>query len=350
MPESKDSFFLPDFCSIQMVFAVVIIGELLAFVLTLTPLDSSSERWNDLAFISLFIQWQGLTISAVLCFLRKHLSQVNSVLAVSLIVIAILMTIALMSEIAFLIQNQFSLGLIASDISNVEFISHSLLIGGVISLLALRYFYVKHQLVKQIQAESEARLQALQWRIRPHFLFNSMNTIVSLIRKQPLVAEQLLENFAELFRYVLKEKPPLVNIQEELELLKNYLQIEQLRLDERLKITWSIEALPLDAAIPVLTLQPLVENAIYHGIETSISGGTLTIEGALEQGFINISIRNPWQDRESAHRHRKGNHIAMENIRRRLQLHFSSQSSLELHKRECECQLKLRFPYQALSQ
>jgi len=349
MPEPKDSFFLPDFCSIPMVFAVVIIGELLAFVLTLASFHSTFESWNDLALLSLFIQWQGLSISAVLCSLRKPLSRVSSILAVTLTATVILFSIALISEIAYLIQEQLALGLVDSSISNAKFISTNLFIGGIISLLALRYFYVKHQLVLQIKAESEAKLQALQWRIRPHFLFNSMNTIVSLIRKQPLLAERMLENFAELFRYVLKEKAPLVSLEEELGLLKNYLQIEQLRLGERLVVKWSINNLPMDAEVPVMTLQPLVENAIYHGIEASVDGGELLIDGQLLRENIQILISNPWKDEALSHQHRKGNQIAMENISNRLQLHFGTKASLKLLKLDNQCQVLLMFPYSRLS-
>lgn len=341
----KDSFFLPDFCSIPMVFAVVIIGELLAFILTLGSFRGTADSWNDLALLSLLIQWQGLSISAVLCVLRKRLSHLNSYLAVSLIVLAILFCIGFISEIAFTIQKNLALSIISSSVSHWEFLLHSLLIGGIISLSALRYFYVKHQLVLQIKAESEAQLQALQWRIRPHFLFNSMNTIISLIRRQPVVAERLLENFSELFRYVLKEKAPLVSLEEELGLLKNYLQIEQLRLDERLVVNWNMDNLPKDAMIPVMTLQPLIENAIYHGIETSLTGGKLEISGCRKGEMIEIMITNPWQDEVSSQAHRKGNQIAMENISKRLQWHYSDQAALSLTKKAQSCRVLLKFPY-----
>jgi len=329
-----------------MVFAVVIIGELLAFILTLAAIEGGSDSWNNLGLLSLYIQWQGLTISAILCFLRTRLSHLHTYLAVTLTAIIILISLVTIAEIVFLIQQQLRLGIVSASFSNLEFVIHTFLIGGIISLLALRYFYVKHQLVLQIKAESETRLQALQWRIRPHFLFNSMNTIAAMIGKQPKLAETLLENFAELFRYVLRENAPLVSVEEELSLLKDYLQIEQIRLDERLKINWAIESLPLDAQIPVMTLQPLLENAIYHGIEPFIDGGELSIAGQLDGKNINITITNPWQ--EEAHQHRKGNQIAMDNINKRLELHFNSQASLKLIKQQDFCQVELRFPYSKL--
>jgi two-component system, LytTR family, sensor histidine kinase AlgZ len=131
--------------------------------------------------------------------------------------------------------------------------------------VALLYFDLRARALSP--ALTEARLQALQARIRPHFLFNSMNAVLSLIRTEPKRAERMLEDMSELFRVLMADNRKLSPLADELLLCRRYLEIEQIRLGDRLIVTWQVDAMPADALVPPLILQPLVENAVYHGIE-----------------------------------------------------------------------------------
>lgn len=343
----QNSLFLPDFCSLRMVFAVVIIGELLAFILTLAPLSMAQQRWNDLALISLFIQWNGLMCSSILCLLRPVIkNQSQQFVAVSSY-LSILLMIALLSELTFYIIQQYSISGIISS-SHWEFLLHNLLIGGIISALALRYFYIQHQWRLKVEAESCTKLQLLQARIRPHFLFNSMNSIASLTRTRPDVAERITEDLAELFRMILREDHELITWSREKELSQRYIDIEKQRLGERLSIQWQTDAIPDNALIPALLLQPLLENAIFHGIEPEINGGSIIVSGELDDSQVHhAQLKITIQNTNSKNLvHRQGNKIALKNIRERLQSHFPGTASISCQEREDIYFAIVSMPYQ----
>ncbi|MFO7603609.1 MAG: histidine kinase, partial [Gammaproteobacteria bacterium] len=208
----------------------------------------------------------------------------------------------------------------------------------------LRYFYVQQQWRQQVQAESSARLQALQARIRPHFLFNSMNTIASLTRSRPEQAETAVENLADLFRASMNEQR-LHRWQDEQLLCQRYLEIEAMRLGARLRVDWQVEALPADALLPPLVLQPLLENAIYHGIEPLAQGGVITIQGARQDGQLSLRVENPVADAES--HHHRGNRLALENIRERITTLFGRAGTLQATQHDHHYSVTLSFPYRA---
>jgi two-component system sensor histidine kinase AlgZ len=224
------------------------------------------------------------------------------------------------------------------------FLLRNLGISAIVSAVALRYFYVQHQWARNMEAKSQARIQALQSRIRPHFLFNSLNTIASLTRSQPEVAEEATEDLADLFRGTLAESSYEVRLKDEWELANRYLHIEKLRMRDRLNVTWDIDGLPGDALIPQLTIQPLLENAIYHGIEHIRDGGTITITGQLENDIITITIVNPMPE-YTRPSERVGNKMAQENIRQRLSALYGSQGKLQVNESKAQYELTIRFPY-----
>lgn len=192
-----------------------------------------------------------------------------------------------------------------------------------VTLMLVGYFHLRNRALSP--ALTEARLQALQARIRPHFLFNSINAVLSLVRSEPRRAESALEDLAELFRVLMADNRELVPLERELELCRQYLGIEQLRLGARLQVDWRLEGMPTDAMVPPLILQPLLENAVYHGIEPSSEAGTVTIEISATRDQLRILLRNPFR---SASRHQSGNRMALANIRERLQLHFDAEAKL----------------------
>ena len=189
--------------------------------------------------------------------------------------------------------------------------------------LVLYYFDLRRRALSP--AVTEARLQALQARIRPHFLFNSINAVLSLMRSHPRRAETALEDMAELFRVLMSDNRELVPLARELALSRQYLALEKLRLDERLTVSWQIDDMPPDALVPPLVLQPLLENAVYHGIEPLPEGGEIVIKIYTERHQVHIVLSNP---HSRQHIHHGGNRMALTNIRERLALHFDAEASL----------------------
>lgn len=212
----------------------------------------------------------------------------------------------------------------------------SLLVGA--GLLA--YFNLRARALSP--AITEARLQALQARIRPHFLFNSLNAVLSLVRSDPKRAEHALENMADLFRALMGNASQLVQLEDEVAITRAYLELEQLRLGDRLQVTWHINKMPADALIPPLVIQPLVENAVYHGIEPQPEGGEISLNIYLSSDKVHIVVRNPIAADASRH---KGNRIALANIRERLLLHFDLDAQLKLEPLGAVYQVHIAIPY-----
>lgn len=189
---------------------------------------------------------------------------------------------------------------------------------------------------------AEARLQALNARIRPHFLFNSLNTIISLIRTEPRRAENALEELAELFRALMREPRELVPLSEEIALGRQYLDLEKLRLGARLQVLWEVNAVPLETLVPPLMLQPLLENAVHHGIEASDKEGVVRVSLNMVGDELQLLVSNPNPPDEGAPR--GGNHMALGNIRERLSLYYDMEARLEHGPVGAEYQVKIELP------
>lgn len=343
---SQDDFFLPDFCSGPVVLVVILIAELVAFLLVIArhlP-GEGINLWLDLARLSLFMQWIGLTSAGVLCAARKPLTRIPLRQAAIASFVLLLLTTGVLSEIAFRLSNYTGIGQAFLPLNHAGFVLRNLLICAIVSIIVLRYFYVQHQWKRNVQREARARIEALQARIHPHFLFNSINTIAALIRSNPDLAERTIEDLADLFRASLRKTSPTVTLAEEMAMAQQYQRIEELRLGERLKVNWQIEALPTDAHVPQLLLQPLLENAIYHGIETQPHGGTVEVRGARDADILNIEISNPLPPENAPRRH--GNQMAMENVRQRLALAWPGRASLEVRNSDGVYRVSMRFPYE----
>ena len=196
-------------------------------------------------------------------------------------------------------------------------------------------------------AITEARLQALQARIRPHFLFNSITAVLSLMRSEPRRAEVALEDLADLFRVLMRDNRELAPLADEVELCRQYLELEQLRLGDRLVIEWNVKSMPGDALVPPLVLQPLLENAVYHGIEPSTTPGVLSINIFLSRDEVHALLRNPYIANNP--RHHAGNRMALENIRERLALHFDAEASLESRVNRDTYEVHIRMPYRTMT-
>jgi len=217
--------------------------------------------------------------------------------------------------------------------------------GLVASVLMLAYFHLRARALSP--AIAEARLQALQARIRPHFLFNSINAVLSLVRKEPARAETALQDMADLFRVLMRDNRDLTPLADEVELCRQYLELEQLRLGERLTVDWNLKSMPGDALVPPLVLQPLLENAVYHGIEPSSEPGVVSVNVFLTRGVVHAILRNPY--RKEGGRHHSGNKMALGNVRERLALHFDAEASLESRVTKDGYEVHIRLPYRTSS-
>ena len=330
--------FLPNFCANATVFLTVLLAELFALVLALSEAERFGDFWNRLALISLFVQWVVLGAAAVLCLSRRWLAQLGPVAATG----AVLGLTQLVTLGFSLIGGGFLDPAPGPVAPSLTFIVRNLAIAGIITLIALRYFYIHHQWRQQIEAESRARLRALQARIHPHFLFNALNTIASLIPAQPDRAEQAVLDLADLLRSALAERTS-ISLAEELELTRRYLAIEQLRMGERLNVDWRLaENLPLDLPLPPLVLQPLVENAIRHGVQRLAEGGTLTLRIERRPDALCFTVTNPCPEPDGRLPH--GHCIAQDNIRQRLALAYPMAAPLEVVETDGHYQVAFTIP------
>jgi two-component system, LytTR family, sensor histidine kinase AlgZ len=344
---SLEQFFIPDLCAARAVLAVVLIAELLAVTLSLAR--PSAAFLTELARISMFLQWLGLTSAAVLCYARPFLARFSIPRATVLAFALLMANTALISEAALFFGGSLgaegaAAGLFPRD--HWSFLLRNEGICVIVTALLLRYFFVAHQWQQHVRTEARSRIEALQARIRPHFLFNSLNTIAALTRSNAARAEEAVEDLADLFRATLRDSHSPLRLKEELELSRIYQRIEELRLGERLKVRWNVAELPMRAFVPGLTVQPLLENAIYHGIEPLEHGGTVTVTGRVSNGRIEIVVANPVAPPRSDAVEHAGNRLALENIRQRLELAYGAEGAIEVEQPAGEYRVTIRFPYE----
>jgi two-component system sensor histidine kinase AlgZ len=344
--DAQQSYYLPDFCASRAALVIVLIVELTAFVLALSRFDERTGFWLELARSSLLLMWIGLTCTAALCWSAGYLRRMtpaNVTFTAMGLIGAVIGTISVI--VWWSGRTQFAEAAGVAELlptSLGDFAFRNLAIGLVVTTLALRYFYVLHEWKRNVEMQARARVHALQARIRPHFLFNSMNTIAALTRSDPAQAESAVQDLADLFRANLSEKRNTITLAEELEVAQIYQRIEQLRLGSRLHVQWNITQLPKQALVPGLLLQPLLENAIYHGVEPQPRGGVVTVTGELSGGLITVVVRNPVNERQND---REGNKLALANIRERLSLMYGERALVKAGRFDEEYIVTLRFPH-----
>ena len=331
-----ERFVIPELCTAMALAAVFIAAELLAIVATLI---APEPTWVRFAIVSLFVQWCALGSAGVLCVARplfERLPLVGGGFLAWGLVVAVIAVFATIGELG--ISGNFSAGvrsvlgmpppISVRDPSWTD-VLRIIAIGMVVAGMLLRYLYVQQNLRSREQSELRLRVQALQSRIRPHFLFNSMNIIASLIETDPETAEAVVEDLSELFRASLGEAGQQVPLQTELDLCDRYVRIERLRLGDRLRIHWQADPIPHGVQIPLLTLQPLVENAIYHGIQPLPEGGLIQVEIHIDDARVEIVLSNPVPEQGTGGgRHTTGNRMALTNIRSRLAVLYGPAASL----------------------
>ena len=342
---ATDDFFVPELCEPEALLSMVLLAELLVLVLVLSEPMLPGFDWVRLALTSLFVQWIVLLSAALLCRLRPVLARMRAALAgVLCCAIVVGLTLACTA-----VADYYQLGGPLSRAGEVNLYLRHALISMIMSMLLLRYFYLQSQWRRQEQAELRARIESLQARIRPHFLFNSLNSIASLVVIDPYKAEQAVLDLSDLFRASLAKPGSLVPWSEELELAKRYLSIEHYRLGERLQLQWEVLDVPSDLPIPQLTLQPLLENALIYGIQPRIEGGLVRVDASYREGVFHLCVSNPYQEHDTQQPSR-GTRQALGNIDARLAALFGPTASLSVERRDGRHFTCLRYPCARLTQ
>lgn len=327
----------PSFCTWKHLLAVMVITQLSVLLIGIGRGQVLELGW--IVATTVYAQWMALFCASGVCFLSSWTHRLGPKGAWVGNAVVVLLLAAIFSKAAWLLSGD--LGLRASE-SSGAFVLSTLLAVGLVTAAFFRYLLIRTRWKAQLIAESEARVQALQARIRPHFLFNSLNTIASLIPVDPENAEAATEDLADIFRGSMRRADKLISLQEELQLARQYLDMEQRRLGDRLTVVWRAEELPPGASVLPLMLQPLLENAVGHGVQPRAAGGEITVYGRAEGDNIVITIGNPVAPQGVD---KPGHGLALANIRERLKIAFGGRASLLTNQDSERFYAVLSFPY-----
>jgi two-component system sensor histidine kinase AlgZ len=287
----------------------------------------------------LFVEWVAMVIGVALCKLRPWLLRLPGLLPYAGVWLVMVLIVVAGSVLARWMDDALDMQLIPAD--SPAFVRNNAAIAALLGAAMLRYFYVLAEWQARLAAVTHAKVEALQARIRPHFLFNSMNTVAALVRVDPAAAERTVEDLSELFRAALgQDDAHSGTLGQELQLIDRYLAIEQLRLGERLRVRRELDDLPLNAPMPVLLLQPLVENAVRHGIQPLREGGEIVLRGVREGNMLRIEIDNPLADQPTT----GGSGHGLNNVRQRVTYHFGPRASVEAGPQGNRFVVKLLLP------
>lgn len=319
----------PPFCTLPTLFAVMIVAELVVLVVVLSPSGNGATRsLEKLAIGSVYAQWLALLIAVVLCSLRETLDRLQPWLGSLLAWLSIIVTSALAASAVRWLDLNLQLNLSGSRDDSTHFVVATTAVCALIGAALLRYLIIIERWRGRVEAASKAQVDALQARIRPHFLFNSMNTIISLIRSRPNEAERAVEDLSDLFRAALGSDQKMATLGDELDLVEQYLRIEQLRLGSRLSVQRELDSAPRDLPMPRLLLQPLVENAVVHGIARLPQGGVISLACSHQHGRVTLIVCNPCPADDGLARTGHNGH-ALGNIRERIGYHYGDRARVE---------------------
>ncbi|GLQ88421.1 sensor histidine kinase [Dyella flagellata] len=321
-PASPPRSPLPDFCSLPVISALLVVGALCVTLAWLAPQSTRGLRGYSVGM--LFVEWVAMVIGVALCKLRPWLLRLPGLLPYAGVWLVMVLIVTLGSFLAQWMDRMLEMGLVPAGANT--FVRDNALIAALLGAAMLRYFYVLAEWQARLAAVAHAKVEALQARIRPHFLFNSMNTVAALVRVDPEAAERTVEDLSELFRAALgQDDTHSGTLGEELKLVDRYLDIEQLRLGERLRVRREIDGLPQQASMPTLLLQPLVENAVRHGVQPLREGGEVILRGVRSGSMMRIEIDNPLAESPTV----GGSGHGLNNVRQRVAYHFGPRASIE---------------------
>jgi two-component system sensor histidine kinase AlgZ len=317
---------LPDFRNLGVVARILIGVNALAFAAVLIAAPGWGVALERFMLVAATLEPAVAVMLALLYALSPLLRQLPYAMGV-VVVVALALAVAGILHLA-----------LGGD--TLQGLARTLALAAIAALLLLAYLRLLARAYSP--ALAEARLQALQSRIRPHFLFNSLNAVLSLIRRDPKRAERALEDLADLFRVLMQDNRSFVPLADEVALLERYAALEALRLGPRLSVTWELDSAPMDALMPPMVLQPLLENAVYHGVEPGSGEGRVLVRIQRRGARVHVRVDNPYIEE---HAHRQGNRMALENIRERLQLFFDAEASIQMHIADGRYIVEMEMPY-----
>ena len=327
---------MPDCCNAGVIGRVLGLTNLAVFVASMIA-PSRSRGWSAFVESSALVDLLCMAALVTLCALRPYVTKLGAALQ-RLICVVVPTALTALALLGLLRLDWFALGF-----PNVSMFN-GVLVTAVFAAVLQEYLQLRARAFSP--ALSEARLQALQARIRPHFLFNSLNAVLSLIRSEPRRAENALEDLADLFRVLMRDSRDLTSLEDEIRLCKQYLSIETIRLGERLRIEWDTSGIHAEALanaqIPSLLLQPLLENAVYYGVEQSSGTGLIRIVLRRSRDTIHIAITNPYHGDTSVS---LGNHMALDNIRSRLKLLYDVEAEFSTAIVKDHFEVRMLIPY-----
>jgi two-component system sensor histidine kinase AlgZ len=328
----------PAFCDWRLLIAVIVITEISVLLVGMGRGDLPGWRWIGLATI--YGQWMALFCASGLCVMNGWVSRLSPRGAWIGSWLTVLLLAAIFSQAAWLIADYR--GLWPEKASASLFVWKNTFSVGLVTFAFFRYLLIRIRWRSELLAQAEAQVQALQARIRPHFLFNSLNTIASLVPEEPEAAEAAIEDLADIFRGSMRRADQPISLADELCLARQYLDMEKRRLGQRLDIDWRVDELPPGASVLPLMLQPLLENAVTHGIQSRPEGGTIVVYGRAEGDKVVVTIGNPVAVSGSS---ASGHGMAIDNVRERLRLAYGSRAGLLTHEDSGQFYAVLSMPY-----
>lgn len=301
---------------------VLLAGEGLAAVLALAP-AVQGNRWVYFGLASLVVQWVSLATLGALYACRGWLAKWRPAHVAYIALVLMVLITWLMCAMGWLLLGDIWRMTMEG---RLHFLLRTTGIAATVGLLGLAAFQ-NHWHARQLAVRAkQSELESLQARIRPHFLFNTLNTGAALVHQRPGEAERLLLDLADLFRAALAG-PAEIELADELALAHRYLEIEALRFEDRLRVEWKLpEPLP-SILVPTLSIQPLVENAIRHGVEPSLSGGEITIEVATTANAVSVAVSNTLAT--SPIINGRGHQVGLSSVRARVQAMTQGLGQLE---------------------
>ncbi|MDT8321608.1 MAG: histidine kinase [Xanthomonadales bacterium] len=328
----------PSFCDWRLLLAVMVITEVSVVLVGIG--HGRFPGWQWLATVTLYAQWMALFCAAGLCVSSGWTSRLSARGAwfgswIFSLVLATVFSLAVWTAGQKLLPGRIEGGALGFVFSSVFAVA-------LVGVVFFRYLLIRARWRSELMAQAEARVQALQARIRPHFLFNSLNTVASLIPDDPKNAEAAILDLADIFRGSMRRTDRQIPLVDELQLARQYLAMEKRRLGERLEIDWRVDELPPHASVLPLMLQPLLENALAHGVQCRAEGGKIVVYGRAEGDQVVITIANPLAPEGVA---TGGNGMAVDNIRERLALAFGARASLWTNQDREQFYAVLSFPH-----
>ncbi len=327
---SKSSFEIPDLCQTSSLLFLVLVSELLVLAWNLSD---QSFQWSTFGISSLAMQWVVLLSAGGLCRLRPYLARWSlkkGWLLCFVLVQVIVVVVLLVVKFAFEPWAISRWGMFQ------QFLATS-----IVTAMVLRFFQLQQQVIDHSQAEVNSKMDALQARIKPHFLFNSLNTIAELVASRPEAAEKAVENLSSLFRANLKEKSSFCALQQEVSLVKGYLELEQWRLGGRLQVEWQESVHDRYWPVPILCLQPLVENAVVHGVASEPEGGLIKISVLQTPRITTLTVENTIGPAKDTH---AGHGVGVDNVKRRLNVLYGEQARCRVERTDKYYKVTVTLP------